>query len=91
MPENEHELDDEFEFEESEYPFEEWTPPTHQFTLAKVIQKVERLNIPDSTRKKYIDDIKTFFRITGCDDLEHCLKSFSKIKRALTLTLNDNE
>ena len=57
MPENEHELDDEFEFEESEYPFEEWTPPKHQFTLAKVIQKVEHLNIPDSTRKKYIDDI----------------------------------
>ena len=53
------------------------------FTLAKVIQNVQRLNIPDSKRKKYIVDIKTFFRITGCDDLEHCLKSFSKIKRVL--------
>ena len=29
MPENGPEFDDEFEFEESEYPFEEWTPPTH--------------------------------------------------------------
>lgn len=29
MPQNEPEFDDELvEFEESEYPFEEWTPPT---------------------------------------------------------------
>ena len=43
LPENEPEFDDEFEFEESEYPFEEWTQPTpHQFTLAKVIQKLKK-------------------------------------------------
>ena len=29
MPENEHELDDKFEFEESEYPFEEYNGRTH--------------------------------------------------------------
>lgn len=39
-----------------------------------IIERIQSLGLPEATEKKYINDMRTFMRLTDCEDLEKCLK-----------------
>jgi len=49
------------------------------FTLEKSIKKLEELDIKPNKLKTYVNNLKQFMRISGCNDLEKCLKEHNKI------------
>jgi hypothetical protein len=49
------------------------------FTLEKSITKLEELDIKQNKLKTYVNNLKQFMRISGCNDLEKCLKEHNKI------------
>jgi hypothetical protein len=53
------------------------------FTIDKIIEGLNKLDINPNTKKKYIGDISTLMRITECNDLEKCLKKPNEIFKYL--------
>jgi len=55
------------------------------FSQDVVIQKLKEYSgiKNENTRATYIRDAKALFRMTGCPDLEGCLKNFDKIKNEI--------
>jgi hypothetical protein len=49
------------------------------FTIDRIVEELNKLDINPNTRKKYINDITTLMRITECNDLQKCLKKPMKI------------
>lgn len=57
--------------------------PITVFNLENIVAGLNALTINESTQKRLVNDIKIVFRLTGCEILGNCLKSFKKIKKAL--------
>ena len=52
---------------------------SNELSFDVIKQKLNNLEIPASTKKKYIDDCKTLMRLTDCNNLKDCLKDHKKI------------
>ena len=57
--------------------------PITVFNLENIIAGINALTMNEYTKTRNIRDISIVFRLTGCDILGTCLKSFKKIKKAL--------
>lgn len=69
--------------DESEPEPQPISTPITIFNLENIVNSLNALTINDYTKKRYIRDITTVFKLTGCDMLGSCLKSFKNIKKAL--------
>ena len=57
--------------------------PITVFNQENIVNGLKELTINNYTKTKYIRDITTVFRLTGCTELGTCLKTFKNIKKAL--------
>jgi len=61
------------------------------FTEEVVIQLLNKLDINNDTKKKYIEDVKTLFRVTSCTNLVTCLNNFKKIKEFIETAMQKRD
>ena len=57
--------------------------PVTIFNEENVVEFINALDINTKTKSKYVRDIKAVFRITDCGDLGGCLRTFTKIRKAM--------
>ena len=57
--------------------------PITVFNQENIVNGLNALTMNAFTKSKYIRDINIVFRLTGCTELQTCLKTFKKIKKAL--------
>lgn len=52
------------------------------FNKENIVNGLNALTINEHTKSKYVRDINLVFRLTECDSLGNCLKTFKKIKNS---------
>ena len=55
----------------------------NNFNEENIVNGLNSLTINEKTKKKKIKEVKTIFRITACENLGGCLKTFNKIKKSI--------